>query len=170
MIFLLHGSACLFLITLLCVSILASLFKLLLLEFCQVFVNSHLASSESPGIIGQHPPPHWLVLRRSRNEPFSVTSLIWCSPFRHGLCLKNFLTHSQLSTTSYAALVCSLSTGTRIRIAMHGCNSIFRLSFSLAVPYISGVVNSQRAGPEARFTSQFSVLRLRANLQRLPRS
>ena len=54
---------------------------------------------------------------------------------------------------------------------MHGYNSIFRLSFTVSrFHYISGVVNSERTGPEARFTSQFSVLRLRANLQPLPRS
>ena len=41
---------------------------------------------------------------------------------------------------------------------MHGYNSIFRLSFTVSLfHYISGVVNSQRAWPEARFTSQFSV-------------
>ena len=38
------------------------------------FLYSQLASSESPGIIGQHQQPHWLALRRSRNEPFSITS------------------------------------------------------------------------------------------------
>ena len=36
--------------------------------------------------------------------------------------------------------------------------------------YISGVVNSQRAGPEVRFTSQLFALLLRGSLQRLPRS
>ena len=51
-----------------------ALTQLLLLEFDQVLVYSHLASSESPGIIGQHQQPHWLVLRRSRYEPFSITS------------------------------------------------------------------------------------------------
>ena len=73
--------------------------------------------------------------------------LIWCSPFRQGLSLKNFLVHSQLSTTTYAAPVCSPSTGTRIRIAMHGCDNTFRLSSTVSrFSYISGVVNSQRAG------------------------
>ena len=44
------------------------------LRFGRVFLCSQLASSESPGIIGQHQQPHWLALRRSRNEPFSITS------------------------------------------------------------------------------------------------
>ena len=54
---------------------------------------------------------------------------------------------------------------------MHGCDNTFRLSSTVSrFSYISGVVNSQRAGPEVRFTSQFFVLLLRASLQRLPRS
>ena len=70
-----------------------------------------------------------------------------------------------------AALACSLSTGTRIRIGMHGCDNTFRLSSTVSrFSFISGVVNSQRAGPEVRFTSQLFVLLLRASLQRLPRS
>ena len=86
----------------------------------------------------------WAVLRH----------LIWCSPFRQGSSLKNFLVHSQLSTMICAALACSLSTGTRIRIVMHGCDNTFRLSSTVSrFSYISGVVNSQRAGPEVRFTS-----------------
>ena len=96
---------------------------------------------------------------------------MWCSPFRQGWSLKNFLVHSQLSTMICAALACSLSTGTRIRIGMHGCDNTFRLSSTVSrFSYISGVVNRQRAGPEVRFTSQFFVLLLRASLQRLPRS
>ena len=60
---------------------------------------------------------------------------------------------------------------TRIRIGMHGCDNTFRLSSTVSrFSYISGVVNSQRVGPEVRFTSQFFVLLLRASLQRLPRS
>ena len=70
-----------------------------------------------------------------------------------------------------AALAYSLSTGTRIRIGMHGCDNTFRLSSTVSrFSYISGVVNSQRAGPEVRITSQLFVLLLRASLQRLPRS
>ena len=68
----LHGSACLPLITLLRVSILATLYGLLL-AIRSIFLYSQPASSESPGIIGQHQQPHWLALRRSRNEPFSIT-------------------------------------------------------------------------------------------------
>ena len=94
---------------------------------------------------------------------------MWCSPFRQGLSLKNFLVHSQLSTMICAALPCSLSTGTRIRIGMHGCDNTFRLSSTVSrFSYISRVVNSQRAGPEVRFTSQPFVLLFRASLQRLP--
>ena len=53
---------------------------------------------------------------------------------------------------------------------MLGYNSIFRLSFTvLRFHYISGAANTQRAGPEARFTSQFSFPRLRSSLQRHPR-
>ena len=45
------------------------------LQFDQVFLFCFtLASSGPPGIIGQHQQPHWLVLRRSRNEPFSFTA------------------------------------------------------------------------------------------------
>ena len=70
-----------------------------------------------------------------------------------------------------AALAWSLSTGTRIRIGMLGRDNTFRLSSIVSrFSYISGVVNSQRAGPEVRFTSQFFVLLFRASLQRLPRS
>ena len=72
--------------------------------------------------------------------------------------------HSQQLTTSYPVLVCLLSTGTRIQIAMLGFNSIFRLSTVLQFHYISGAVNTQQAGPEARSTSQFTVPRLRASL------
>ena len=61
-----------------------------------------------------------------------------------------------------AALACSLSTGTRIRIGMHGCDNTFRLSSTVSrFSYVSGVVNSQRAGPEVRFTSQLFALLLR---------
>ena len=119
--------------------------------FC---VNFTLRLLCSPGFRGQRSPPQRLVLRRSRNEPV-LRHLIWCSPFRQGLSLKNFLVHSQLSTMICAALACSLSTGTRIRIGMHGCDNTFRLSSTVSrFSSISGVVNSQRAGPEVLFTSQ----------------
>ena len=71
--FWLRCSACL-LATLFRVSILATLLRGYCLWFDRVFLSSQFASSESPGIIGQHHQPHWLVLRRSLNEPFSVTS------------------------------------------------------------------------------------------------
>ena len=54
---------------------------------------------------------------------------------------------------------------------MHGCDNTLRLSSTVSrFSYISGVVNSQRAGPEVLFTSQLFVLLFRASLQRLPRS
>ena len=59
---------------------------------------------------------------------------------------------------------------TRIRIGMHGCDNTFLFSSTVSrFSYISRVVNSQRAGPEVRFTSQLFVLLLRASLQRFPR-
>ena len=61
-------------VTLLRVSILASLFRVSILATLCWFLYSQLASCESPRIFGQHQQPHWLVLRRSRNEPFSITS------------------------------------------------------------------------------------------------
>ena len=73
--FYLHGSACLVLVTLFRVSILATLLRVIACDSIRFFFFfSQFASSESPGIIGQHHQPHWLVVRRSRNEPFSVTS------------------------------------------------------------------------------------------------
>ena len=43
------------------------------LQFEQVCL-CHTCLLWSPGTIGQLQQPHWLVLRRSRNEPFSLTA------------------------------------------------------------------------------------------------
>ena len=82
-----HGSAC-FLITLLRVSTLATF--LLCYFFCNSvrFLCIHTLPPLLPGIRGLQPQPHWLVLRRSRNEPFSVTS--------HGASLQAGLVSQEL--------------------------------------------------------------------------
>ena len=71
-IFLFDGSACLFLITLLCVSI----FNYALIQVIASGVRSGFCVNFTLRLLcsRQRPPPHRLVLRRSRNEPFSVTS------------------------------------------------------------------------------------------------
>ena len=85
--FLFDGFACLLLNTL--------IFKVLLLEFGQMFLcELHTPPPLFPGFRGQRSPPQRLVLRRSRNEPFSVTSYGARPSGRACLSITSWCTHS----------------------------------------------------------------------------